>query len=207
MIARSHCRTRWAGSFALLLAACAHPSGAGPATETAEATDASSTLVERVATALAQGERAEAGSGRAEQLAAASRLLAVAGARPAEAGEPDLALHWADVAAERGTKANLVWRDRALGPAYRRGRVAPHASVSLDQLFLAGRKAEIALMPVGGRGRLVLDVTDDKGGLICRQKTSDPPAKCAWLPVYTTRHAIRVRNEGAVPADYYLVMK
>jgi hypothetical protein len=206
MTARSHCRTRWAAGFALLLGACAHPSGAGSATEKAAAPAASSTLVERVAAALAQGERAEAATGAA-QLAEASRLLAIAGARPAEAGEPDLALHWADLAARRGTKANLVWRDRALGPAYRRGRVAPHASVSLDQLFLAGRKAEIALMPVGARGRLVLDVTDDKGGLICRQKASDPPAKCAWLPVYTTRHAIRVRNEGAVPADYYLVMK
>jgi hypothetical protein len=207
MTARSHHRTGRAAAFALLLAACAHSGGSGAAPEKAAVPEASGSLVVRVAAALALGERAEAGSGRAAQLAEASRLLAVAGARPAEAGGADLALHWADVAAERGTKAVLVWRDRALGPAYRRGRVAPHASVSLDQLFLAGRKAEIALMPVGRQGRLVLDVTDDKGGLICRQKASDPPAKCAWLPVYTTRHAIRVSNEGAVPAEYYLVVK
>ncbi|HEY5723727.1 MAG TPA: hypothetical protein VIT45_15550 [Allosphingosinicella sp.] len=207
MTARNHFRTCWAGGFALLLAACAHSGGGGAATRAAAEPNDSDSLVEKVAAALARGERAEAGPGGAARLAEAGRLLAVAGARPAEAGEPDLALHWADLAARRGTKADLVWRDRALGPAYRRGRVAPHASVSLDQLFLAGRKAEIALMPVGGRGRLVLDVTDDKGGLICRRRASDPPVKCAWLPVYTTRHAIRVRNEGAVPADYYLVMK
>ena len=202
-----HKGPRWAAALALLLAACANPGESGIAAERSGAPDPSAGLVDRVALALARGERAEAASGQSAQLAESSRLLAVAGARPAEAGERDLALHWAKLAAARGTQVNLVWRDRALGPAYRRGRIAPHSRVSLEQLFLAGRKAEIALMPVGGRAPLVLDVTDDKGALICRQKASDPPAKCAWLPVYTTRHAIAVRNEGAVPADYYLVMK
>lgn len=195
----------------LLLLACAGLAGPGCAGAEPPAragwTSTELPLTERVARALAEGERA-ADDGRqgAAELLEVSRFLLAAGARTAEPAGPDLAQAWWNAAVERGAPVTLPpYRGRPLGPAYRRARIAPGATASLEQLFLAGQRAEIALMPTRPSA-LVLEVSETNGRTICRRRAEDPPAQCAWLPVFTTRHAITIKNEGRAAADYFLVV-
>src|SRR5690349_8626514 len=102
--------------------------------------------VDGVSQALARGMAAEAaGDGRA--MLEAARWLEGYGARAAE-GAGDLAVRWRALALARGVKAgDPPFRGRALGPGYRRGRLDPGGAAATDQVFLAGQKAVVALVP------------------------------------------------------------
>jgi hypothetical protein len=198
------------GSFraAVALAGLAMVACAGTAPPAARAQAGSErSLVDHVAVALSDGARAEAaGPAGARDLADISRLLHATGAHPAEESAPSLDRVWSAVARRHGETATLPPdRGRPLGPAYRRARIGPGGTASLQQLFLAGQRAEIALMP-NGPAALVLEVNDAEGRRICTRRAEEPPANCAWLPVYTTRHSITIKNEGRAPADYFLVV-
>ena len=186
------------GGLAALVFGCA-------AAEPAESSrSAQPSLAGQVALALAAGEQAAA-KGRSDALAAATHFLIASGARPAESGEADLSARWTALAQAKGAPVQPPFRGRALGPAYRRGHLPAGGSFGLQQLFLAGRKAEVALMPVA-KASLLLEVADADGQVLCRQGASDPPAKCGWLPVYTARHSVTVRNSGRASADYFIVI-
>jgi hypothetical protein len=158
--------------------------------------------VNDVSLAVTEGLAAEqANDGRA-MLAAARRLEAL-GARAATP-DGDLAIRWRRLARARGVidKEPPV-RGRALGPAYRRGALQPGQRLSTQQVFLAGQKAEVALVPEPGR-RLAIRVA---GGdrQICDRAATAPRVTCSWLPVFTHRVEIRISNPGPRPATYYLV--
>ncbi|MDB5720340.1 MAG: hypothetical protein JWP15_958 [Alphaproteobacteria bacterium] len=156
--------------------------------------------VDTVALVLASGMAAEAaGNGRA-MLDAAGRLDA-SGAR---AEEGDLAMHWRDLARSRGIRDRVPpLRGRALGPAYRRGTLDAGAELATEQVFLAGQKAVVALVPQPGRNLSILVASPDKP--ICARDAQPPRATCSWLPLFTSRVRISVSNRGANPATYYLV--
>jgi hypothetical protein len=158
--------------------------------------------VDAVSLAVARGIEAEqAGDGRA-MLAAARRLEAL-GARPAPDGE-NLAQHWRRLARARGVKdPTPPVRGRALGPAYARGVLAPGRSFATEQLFLAGQKAEVALVPQRGRSLAFRLEAGEKR--ICERTAQAPRASCAWLPVFTSRVAIRVLNPSRDSVAYVLV--
>jgi hypothetical protein len=157
-------------------------------------TDSASLAIERGVAAEA------AGDGRG--MLAAARSLEALGAAP-RAGEADLAAHWRKQALARGIrdKAPPV-RGRALGPGYSRGVLAPGAALATEQVFLAGQKAEIALVPQPGRS-LTIRVAGDKP--ICERVSARSRVKCDWIPTFTRRVQIRVVNDGRAPALYYLV--
>lgn len=160
------------------------------------------TPTDSVSLAIARGAAAEAaGDGRG--MLAAARSLEALGAAP-RAGETDLAARWREQAAARGVrdKAPPV-RGRALGPAYSRGTLAPGATLSTEQVFLAGQKAEIALVPQPGRSLTIRVAGKDKP--ICERISAKVRVKCDWIPTFTRRVQIRIANEGAAPARYYLV--
>jgi hypothetical protein len=157
---------------------------------------------EAICNALARGMAAEA-SGDAKGLLASAHQLDAAGARPV-AGEVDMAGRWRTLAEARGIKDEAVpYRGRALGPAYRRGRLDPGAALATDQLFLAGQKAVVSLVPEPGR-KLSMQVAEPERS-ICEVAAQAPRAACAWLPLFTTRVKIRVVNRSLAPATYYLV--
>jgi hypothetical protein len=163
-------------------------------------------LAGAVARALAGGAEAEGrGTEGAAALLEAGRYLQATGARPAEPSLPDLGRVWWNEGIARGAEAPPPVRGRPLGPAYRRARIGPGGEATLEQLFLAGQRAEIALMP-SRPSPLVLEVSDSDGRTICRRRAEDPPAQCSWLPVFTTRHSIVIKNEGRASADYFLVV-
>ena len=158
--------------------------------------------VEIVSLALSRGMAAEA-SGNGRTLLDSARMLDAVGARAAE-GEADLAGRWRELAKARGVRDKVApLRGRALGPAYRRGRLDPGGMLATEQVFLAGQKAIVSLVPEPGR-KLEMEVAaPDKA--ICELSALAPRGACAWLPLFTARVKIKITNRGPAPAAYYLV--
>lgn len=160
--------------------------------------DAPGSSALRVAADLAAAEQAAA-QGDTNALAATVARLRNRGAHPLDpAAEASLARWSADAGAD---PAPL--RGRALGPGFRRGTLAPGESRVLEQLFLSGKSAEIALEG-GTRARLRLTLRDAKTRLVC---SHDPAAarSCQFTPTFTQRYAIEIANGGQSDATYFLV--
>lgn len=159
--------------------------------------------VTQTAQALADGAAAE-DKGDARALAGAARLLDALGAHPAE-GTPDTTGAFRATATARGIPATPPLRGRALGPAYREGVLAAGASLATSQLFLAGQKAVVALVPANG-GTLAMRVGEaGAANAICERAVSAPRGGCAWLPLFTRRVEIRITNRHSAPIRYWLV--
>lgn len=109
---------------------------------------------------------------------------------------------WRDEAAAKGLAQPPV-RGRALGPAYRSGWLDPGKTVSLEQLFLAGKTAQIILTSPD-RAPLALLISDRDQKAICRQD-GPPPGRCQWLAIYTQRYRISLGNPGTERRRYFLV--
>jgi hypothetical protein len=157
--------------------------------------------VQSVSDALARGAAAEAADDP-HALAEAAGTLDALGARPVEQGT-DVIKRWRDLAAAQGVTLPIL-RGRALGPAYRQGVLDPRATLTTEQVFLAGQKAEVALVPEFGRTLDFRIVASDNNN-ICDRPAAAPRTVCTWLPVFTRRVAIRVANPADTPVRYFLV--
>lgn len=157
--------------------------------------------------ALVEGEAAQA-QGDGATLGEKAQLLTALGATPAP-GQQDLASLWTSEAQSRGaTVAALPYRGRALGPAYRRGSVVPGGSVTMRQLFLGGQRAQILVAPTNsGDGHLSIKVQGVHGETLCAKPVGGPQANCAWMPLFTERYDIVIENDGAAPADFYMLVR
>ena len=144
----------------------------------------------RVVDALTSGAAAR---GKAERVRAGRVLLAV-GARALDGD--DLATGWAG-------NRTLPYRDRALGPAYRTVVVKSGGTAHFEQTFLGGQRAQIAIVAID-RAPFTLAVKDDEGALSC---AAPPGGRCAWMPLWTTRYGIDVRNPGRATGRYYMVVQ
>lgn len=196
---------RWAlcAAMAPCVAGCASGSVASAAAAPPIAADANP--VERVAAAMAQAD--EAANGTTVDTARLSQALAqldAFGAKPASdnAGEDPAPAWSARLAAAGGSPPPL--RGRALGPAYRNGVVKPGEAVVIEQIFLGGKSARVAVSAAGGQA-LALRVTDPAPRTMC-QPAASARGTCTWLPLFTQRYAIALTNEGKVAVRYYLVV-
>lgn len=166
---------------------------------------ASTIPVEQVAETLASGHRAFAGNGSAQELADTAVRLQNLGARPAEDGEDNRATIWLSAARERGlTGETPPFRGRLLGPAYRSGMLAPGEVSETSQLFLAGEQAEVVAIPVE-RTDLQLEIVEGEGERNCTPPATKARSVCRWIPIFTSRYSIRVRNAGDRASEFYLV--
>jgi len=152
--------------------------------------------VDRVVAALQRGSHTPAARSRA------ATVLLATGAH-AEAGTPDLAADWAH-------PGNAPYRNRALGPAYRLVELDAGAEITFDQTFLAGQRAHAALVQTGerramrpGAGRVELSILDETGAPQCPAGAAD----CSWLPLWTARYHIGVRNHGGQRQRTFLVLQ
>lgn len=182
---------------ALQLAGCTHPRAApvAPVSYAAEPTLAVAQLLAAAETAAQSPAREQAGL--APTLAALERL----GAHPASAND-DPVPGWYALIPRSATLAPV--RGRMLGPAYRRGTLEAGASETLDQLFDGGRQARVAVatpgaVPVG------IAVLDGDGKLVCSDSAARQ-GQCNWVPPFSARHQIVIKNESAIRAAYYLVI-
>jgi hypothetical protein len=153
---------------------------------------------EQVALALADAERAQA-NGESGRLAKALRRLEALGAKPLDDAASDPVPRW------RLASGHLPpMRGRALGPGYRSGRLAPGASEHIEQVFLSGERASIALSAPMATG-LKLEVQDRREARVCGR--AGTPSHCRWVPTFTERYRIKVENLGSRPARYFLVIE
>lgn len=128
----------------------------------------------------------------------AARVIENAGAFPASDGDA-LSRHWPKV--KNGT--GEAYRDRTLGPAYKVLSLAPGKSARFEQIFMAGQRARITVVPRQGY-RFRLSVIDDDGKHQCEAADR---ASCDWTPIWTSRFRIELSNPGTAPALYYVVMQ
>ena len=160
---------------------------------------------EQVAEALASGHRAYAGNGSAQELADTAARLQDLGARPAEDEEDNRATIWLSAARERGLTGEAPpFRGRLLGPAYRSGMLAPGEVSETSQLFLAGEEAEVVAIPVEHTD-LQLEIVEGEGERNCTPPATKARSVCRWIPIFTSRYSIRVRNAGDRASEFYLV--
>ena len=189
-------RRRAALPLIALVAACASAQGGN--TEFAVPQASGDELADS-ALYLAASEAAPDAEARAPLLA----RLDAAGVHAAEDATDDPLGGWRREATALGTTP--VFRGRALGPAYRRANLAPGEKLQLEQVFLAGERAEIAAA-ANGSDQLMLSVRDKSDKPVCTEQFS-PSAKCRWLPIYTERYAIELANRGTRAASIYIVFK
>ncbi|MEH6790926.1 hypothetical protein [Parasphingorhabdus sp.] len=160
--------------------------------------------VMRAAHAILIGKQGEENAD-ADALRAAAQTLAGLGARPDAEEQEDLSRRWGEQAKRIDPLTTLpVYRGRALGPSYQKGTVSAVSKVSTDQIFLAGKKASVALVPVSSKP-MSIRIFDDQGKNICSQSTSSKPANCQWLPLFTERYRINIHTSESRPVNYYLV--
>lgn len=186
-----------------LLPACAATQQVPALTE--RAVPLPSEPAERVAEVLVSGHKAFATGSAANELVSASSELANLGAKPSSTGETDRANLWLAEAQSRGFADDRPpFRGRVLGPAYRSGSLAPGEASETSQLFLAGEEAEVVAIPVENTD-LQLEIVEGEGARNCTPPPTPARSVCRWVPVFTSRYHIRVRNTGNRASEYYLV--
>ena len=189
-------RNAFIAPIALALAGCAssaaEPTSAGNGAVAAPASDA-----ERLAVALVDADTAFAGRDN-DRLADALRRLDALGGRPLEGDSPELA-RWRQAVAQ-----NPPMRGRPLGPGFRTGQLSPGSSELLEQVFLSGKRASVALT-APNNARLTLDIQDRREAEVCGREGN--PSHCQWVPVFTDRYRIRIANPGRAAVKYFLVVE
>ena len=180
----------------LTLAGCASP--ADCCAEPAAAADSAAALsdAERLAVALADADAAYA-SGDEARLADALRRFDAVGGKPLDDTSRDLAMWRAAV------DQPPPMRGRSLGPGYRSGQLSAGRSEQLEQVFLSGKRASVALSAPSG-ARLKLEVADRSQEAVCGKEGN--PTHCQWVPLFTDRYQIRIINPGEKAVRYFLVV-
>ena len=192
----------------LLLPGCAAGAG-GAASSAAAGIDTPKPALDdgpvaRAAYAISLGQQGETNAD-AKSLRTAAQLLASLGAKPDNGEEDDLSSRWSEQASLIDPSiTSPVYRGRALGPSYKKGTVSATLAVKTDQIFLAGKKAAVALVPVSARP-MSIKISDGRGENVCKTGVSSKPMNCEWLPLFTGRYRIRIETSAREPAAYYLV--
>lgn len=153
---------------------------------------------ERLAVALADAENAH-DAGENAKLARLLRSLRASGIRKADESDGDVIETWAMSAGMDTTP----FRGRLLGPAYKRGELAPGESWRSAQTFVSGKPSTLAVSH-NGAGPVRVSVSDQTSRFICRPDVARKVA-CRFTPLYTQRYDIELINEGSERAVYYLV--
>lgn len=164
------------------------------------AQDAAPGIGERVALALASAQVAQGLPGH-DGLAEALGVIARSGARPLDGWQGDDPVPvWRSLVPVDASPL----RGSPLGPGYRTGKAQPGRSESFEQVFLSGKRASIALSTPGD-SPVTLQVLDADRRPVCN--TADARRACRWIPLFTQRYVIEVRNSGNRAADYFLVVE
>jgi hypothetical protein len=152
-----------------------------------------------LADALARADAA-ATTGKDADLTQPLAIIAMLNAQPLdESGRAELAA-WQ----VRNPEQSAPMRGRTLGPGYRHGTLNAGGDLRIEQTFLSGQKASIALSSPSG-ARLQLQVIDGKEQPVCQNVAARP--SCAWTPMFTQRHVIHLTNPGNQTTRFYLVIE
>ncbi len=179
----------------LLLVACQAPNEVAMPDATPSAQPYSNDATQTVATLASAADAQDRGD--EAQLRSALLALSELGARPDDRQSEQLVKDW------RSTLSGDLppLRGRALGPAFRSGELPAGGTISLQQTFLAGQSAIIALKTRGG-GQVSVRVIDGNERTVC--DTSGGTVRCRWTPPYTQRHHIRINNPRDGRVRYFI---
>lgn len=166
----------------------------GPPTS---ATGAPESDAERLALALTDADSAFLRSDKA-RLTEALRRIDALGGQPLDEASPELR-QWRQAANQEPPM-----RGRPLGPGYRSGQVSPGSSEQIEQVFLSGKRASVALS-IPGRGQLTLQVQNGREEPVCGKERTT--SHCQWVPVFTDRYRIKIANPGRTAVRYFLVVQ
>lgn len=186
----------------LSLAACqsnANENGVAAAGQTGAMLSPDESDAVQLAHALAQADRADA-EGDATTLAQMVERIDRLGAQPAGEEEVALLAGWA----ERAGPLAPPLRGRLNGPGFQSGWIAAGHTIELEQVFLSGQRASIALETSRGPA-LAIEVDDGDTQEICAHSTAR--SACEWVPVFTRRHRIRLSNPGPGRTFFHLAME
>lgn len=183
-----------------MLAGCASSVGADPVRPDAIQSDpvAADTL-RQIAALLEQADDA----GRRGDVAALGTVLAkldAMAATPQGEHAGRMMEEWRALAPD----AAPPLRGRALGPAFRTGRIAPAQAEIFEQTFLAGKRAAI-VASTPSDAVLALQVSRADAAPVCHETARQ--SRCSWTPVFTGRYAIRISNPGREARRYFLVIE
>jgi hypothetical protein len=163
----------------------------------ASTTAAPASDAERLAIALADADSAFQRSDK-DRLTEALRRIDALGGTPLDGNSPELA-QWRQAANQ-----TPPMRGRPLGPGYRSGQVPPGSSEQIEQVFLSGKRASVALS-IPGRGHLTLHVQNGRDEPVCGKEGN--ASHCQWVPIFTDRYRIRIANPGRTAVRYFLVVQ
>ncbi len=181
---------------ALALAGCASAPDCCSQPESSSSVAASS-VAERLVVALVDADLAFA-RGDKGRLTEALRRIDSLGGRPLDQTSSDIR-EWRQAADQAPPM-----RGRTLGPGYRSGRVSAGGTEQIEQVFLSGKRASVALSFPGG-GRLSLQVQNGREEAVCGKESN--PSHCQWVPIFTDRYRIRIANPGETAVRYFLVIE
>ena len=179
-----------------LLSACATQSVQAPPTAQKIAQDGPS---QQLANVLSQAELA-AQSGDRDALETALVKIDAIGAKPMDKTAQAEMARWQAMRPDGA----IPLRGRALGPGYRSGTIPGGKRTFIDQTFLSGQKASIAVSSPTSK-TLGLKVTNARDALVC--DAGKPVTVCEFIPIFTQRHRIHLTNNGTASARYYLVIE
>lgn len=157
------------------------------------------TAADHALRALVNADKAAA-RGDTAVLRDALAVLEQLAVRPSSEAERETLDKWQELA----PREEPPLRGSALGPAFRKGALAPGRHIAIAQTFLAGQRAELAVETTGS-GSLSIEVLDSNDKAVCMRNGSR--AQCSWLPLFTERHSIRLTNRSSRSLTYYLVIE
>lgn len=138
-------------------------------------------------------------NGDQTDLSLALAQLDAVGLHPVGDEAKDVLARWRAATADQTT----VTRGRILGPGFMVGELGPKEERALEQTFLSGRGAAISLSSLGGRS-LEISVRNSSDQSLCSEVAER--VTCRWVPLYTHRHTITLRNPNAKKTRYQLVI-
>jgi hypothetical protein len=180
----------------LTLTGCASPTDCCAPPATAADSAAAQSDTERLAAALVDADAAFA-RGDKVRLAHALRRFDALGGKPLDATTTDLDMWRAAI------DQPPPMRGRSLGPGYRSGQLSAGRSEQLEQVFLSGKRASVALSAPSG-ARLKLEIVDRSQEAVCGKEGNS--SHCQWVPLFTDRYQIRIINPGEKAVRYFLVV-
>ena len=129
-----------------------------------------------------------------------TRLLAVLDGLGAHSVSPvdDPVIEW-----RLATADPVPYRGRLLGPGYRKSRIEAGQSEALEQIFVAGQTADVAVSAPGGTP-IAMKIEESNGATVCVRDPA-PRSRCSWMPLASARYRVSVSNPSGRAADYFLV--
>jgi hypothetical protein len=183
--------------FMLVLAGCASPADCCGDPESSGEAAVPASDAERLAMVLVDADQAFA-RGDKDRLTDALRRFDALGGQSLDENAADLQ-QW-----RQAVTQTPPMRGRTLGPGYRSGQLSAGSSESMEQVFLSGKRASVAVS-APGMAKLTLEVQGRRDEAVCGKHGN--PSHCQWVPVFTDRYRIRIANPGKTAVRYYLVVE